>query len=201
MSFLANCKKRVVSLVFLSSVSVTALLGQKSAASCDKCSASYIGNEELQAYLRRAEGKAVSDQQVRTVDAGNSNITLAIVSRGKLPEPTSVSVAEHDLVGEVYYVLDGSATLVTGTDMVEVKRKTDKRNGPGANAASIHNGTTFNLKAGDSIIIPAGLGHWFTKIDDHVRYIMVRIDPDKVTALKDEAASRDDLSGKSSAKE
>ena len=44
------------------------------------------------------------------------------------------------------------------------------------------------------VVIPAGTGHWFTKIDDHIDYLMVRIDPDKVTPLKDEAASKAYLS-------
>ena len=39
------------------------------------------------------------------------------------------------------------------------------------------------LKAGDVIVIPAGTGHWFTKIDDHISYLMIRVDPDKVTPL------------------
>jgi len=30
------------------------------------------------------------------------------------------------------------------------------------------------------IIVPAGVGHWFTRIDDHIRYLMIRVDPDKV---------------------
>jgi hypothetical protein len=50
------------------------------------------------------------------------------------------------------------------------------------------------------VIIPAGVGHWFTKIDDHIAYLMVRVDPDKVTPLKDEAASKADLSGNSQAR-
>ena len=37
---------------------------------------------------------------------------------------------------------------------------------------------------------------WFTKVDDHIRYIMIRIDPDKVTPTKDEAASKADLAGR-----
>ena len=39
-------------------------------------------------------------------------------------------------------------------------------------------------------MIPAGTGHLFTKIDDHIDYLMVRIDPDKVTPIRDEAASK-----------
>ena len=63
-------------------------------------------------------------------------------------------------------------------------------NGPGNNAESIRNGVTYNLKPGDVVIIPAGTGHWFTKIDDHITYLMVRIDPDKATPTMDEAASK-----------
>ena len=39
-------------------------------------------------------------------------------------------------------------------------------------------------------MIPAGTGHEFTKIDDHITYLMVRADPDKVVPLMDAAASR-----------
>jgi hypothetical protein len=55
-------------------------------------------------------------------------------------------------------------------------------------------GVACEIKAGDVVVIPAGTGHWFTRIDDHIDYIMVRIDPDKVTPLKGEAQSRDYLS-------
>jgi quercetin dioxygenase-like cupin family protein len=63
-------------------------------------------------------------------------------------------------------------------------------NGPGNNAASIRNGVTHELKPGDVVIIPAGTGHWFTKIDDHITYLMIRIDPDKKAPLKTEADSK-----------
>jgi quercetin dioxygenase-like cupin family protein len=55
---------------------------------------------------------------------------------------------------------------------------------------------THQLKAGDVLVIPAGTGHWFTKIDDHITYLMIRVDPDKVAPLKDEAASKADLAKK-----
>lgn len=177
-----------------------ALFAQETKPSCNHCQATFVANSELQAYLARAPNRLngdVSDQQVRDLDIGKSNVAIGIVYRRKL---TAVNpVAEHDLVSEVYHVIDGSATLVCGPDLVGAVRRpaTNENvrimNGPGYNAASIKNGVTYELKPGDVIVIPAGVGHWFTKIDDHIRYLMVRIDPDKVTPLKDEAASKADL--------
>jgi mannose-6-phosphate isomerase-like protein (cupin superfamily) len=170
---------------------------------CNKCAATYIPNSEIQAYLNRAPARAansVADQQVRAVDIGKAHVDVGVVYRSAVQSAGS-AVAEHDKVSEVYHVLDGSATLVTGSDIVDWKpRPADNEavrllNGPGGNGASIRNGVTHQLKAGDVIVIPAGVGHWFTKVDDHIRYLMIRIDPDKVTPLKDEAASQADLRG------
>lgn len=180
---------------------ISALSGQEMKPSCNHCSATYISNSELEAFLNRAPAKIaandVSDQQVRALDIGKLNVDIGIVYRRAL---SGVSpVAEHDLVSEVYHVIDGSATLVTGPDIVDAKRRPSTNenvrllNGPGSNGTSIRNGATYQLKAGDVIVIPAGVGHWFTKIDHHIRYLMVRIDPDKVTPLKDEAAAKADL--------
>jgi mannose-6-phosphate isomerase-like protein (cupin superfamily) len=168
---------------------------------CNKCPATYIASEEVQAYVKRAIAEKLIDQQIRAVDVGKTNVDIGLVYRGKLEKPAPDAVAEHDQVSEVYHVIDGSATLVTGPDLVGTKRRpADDRavkmlNGPGSNSASIRNGVTHQLKAGDVMIIPAGTGHWFTKIDDHITYLMVRIDPDKITPHKDEAASKADLAG------
>ncbi len=177
----------------------TVLSAQDTKPSCNRCESTYISAVEIEAYLKRVstDTNAVSDQQVRAVDVGRSNVDIGVVYRGK--QSGGQSVAEHDLVSEVYHVLDGSATLVTGSDIVDLKRRpadyeaVRMLNGPGGNGVSIRNGVIHHLKAGDVIIIPAGVGHWFTNIDDHIRYLMVRIDPDKVTPLKDEAASQADL--------
>src|ERR1043165_1021800 len=152
---------------------------------CNKCSASYISSGEVESYLKRAKDNGLVDQQTRAVSIGKANIGIGAVYRGKLEAPAPDSVAEHDLVSEVYHVIDGSATLVTGPDIVDPQRRPSNLqtvrefNGPGNNARSIRNGVTHNLKAGDVIIIPAGAGHWFTRIDDHITYLIVRIDPDK----------------------
>lgn len=177
-----------------------ALFAQDTRPSCNHCSATYLGAEELRAYLERAPARTangVSDQQVRAVDAGKSNVDVGVVYRSKLVGQSPV--AEHDLVSEVYHIMDGEATLVTGPEIVGMERRPAANNnvrnlnGPGSNGTSIRGGVTYHLKPGDVIVIPAGVGHWFTRIDDHIRYLIIRIDPDKVTPLKDEAASKADL--------
>ena len=184
---------------FMLLLASSVLVAQDARPTCNNCPATYIPNSEVQAYLKRAIAEKVIDQQIRAVDAGKTNVDIGLVYRGKLAAPATDSVAEHDQVSEVYHVIDGSATLVTGPDLVGTKRRpADDRavkmlNGPGSNSASIRNGVTHQLKAGDVIIIPAGTGHWFTKIDDHITYLMVRVDPDKITPHKDEAASKADL--------
>ena len=161
---------------------------------CAMCPGTYVPAAEVQAYVKRAMANGLTDQQIRQVDIGKANVGVAVVHRGKLASPQAV--AEHDLVSEVYHVIEGTATLMTGPDIADMQRRPATQetvrlfNGPGKNGSTIRNGVSHQLKPGDVMVIPAGTGHWFTKIDDHIVYLMVRIDPDKVTPLKDEAASR-----------
>ena len=181
-------------------VVVVALMAQGSNSNpkptCNMCPGTYIPVAELQAYTKKAIAEKLTDQQVRDIDIGKAHIGIGMVHRGKLLQPIKDSVAEHDLVSEVYHIVDGSATLVLGPDITNLVRRPATLetvrlfNGPGNNGSEIRNGKTYNLKVGDVVVIPAGTGHWFTKIDDHIDYLMVRIDPDKVTPLRDEAASQ-----------
>ncbi len=189
----------ILGLTVLGLVTVPALAqapGSNPEPSCNMCQGVYIPAEEIQAYSKKAVAERRVDQQVRDIDIGKVHIALGVEHRGKLDKPGPHAVAEHDLVSEVYHIIDGSATLELGPDLVNKKRRpADEEtvrlyNGPGNNADDIKDGISVNLKAGDVVVIPAGTGHLFSHIDDHIDYIMVRIDPDKITPLKDEAASR-----------
>jgi len=163
---------------------------------CNMCPGYYIPLSELDAYRQKAIKENLVDQQVRDIEIGKAHVGIGMVHRGKLAEPAKDSVAEHDLVSEVYHIIDGSATLMLGPDITNMVRRPATQetvrlfNGPGNNGSTIRNGKSYNLKPGDVLVIPAGTGHWFTKIDDHIDYLMVRIDPDKVTPVRDEAASQ-----------
>jgi mannose-6-phosphate isomerase-like protein (cupin superfamily) len=189
--------KRVMTAVLVTLCAVAGMVAQSGPdPTCKMCPASYIANEEIQAYVKKAIAENRIDQQVRDVEIGKAHVAIGVVHRGKLDKPLPESVAEHDLVSEVYHIIEGTATLVTGPDLVNKKRRPADLetvrlfNGPGNNSESVRNGVTHQLKPGDVIVIPAGTGHQFTKIDDHITYLMVRIDPDKVTPIKTEADSK-----------
>ena len=166
---------------------------------CNMCPGTYVPLSELQAYTKKAMEEKLTDQQVRDVEIGRAHIGIGIVHRGKLDKPAPNSVAEHDLVSEVYHVISGSATLVLGPDIVGRQRRPAtlrtvvEFNGPGNNGSEIRNGVTHQIAAGDVVIIPAGTGHWFTRIEDHITYLMIRVDPDKVTPLRSETQSKEYL--------
>jgi mannose-6-phosphate isomerase-like protein (cupin superfamily) len=167
---------------------------------CNMCPGTYIPLSELEGYAKKALAEKLLDQQVRDIDIGKAHIGIGMVHRGKLDKPAPDSVAEHDQISEVYHVLSGAGTLVLGPDIVNRQRRPATMrtvvefNGPGNNGSEVRGGIAYEIKAGDVVVIPAGTGHWFTRIEDHIDYIMVRIDPDKVTPLKSEAQSQEYLS-------
>ncbi len=187
--------------LLLAGVTVLALLAQSPQPTCRHCQATYIPVSELDAYTAKAVKYNIVDQQVRSVDIGKVQVGIGMVTRGKLLPGTTRKgvVAEHEQVSEVYHVIDGSATLLTGPDLVNSVKRPDSektvrlQNGPGWSSDSITNPQVNHLKAGDVIIIPAGTGHWFTEIPDHITYMMVRIDPDKTVPTKSQAESEADL--------
>ena len=167
---------------------------------CIMCPGSYVPSTELERYTQKAIAEKLIDQQVRDIDIGKARVGIGMVHRGKLEKPAPNSVAEHDQISEVYHVISGAATLVLGPDILNRERRpatmrtVREFNGPGNNGSEVRDGIAYEIKAGDVVVIPAGTGHWFTRIDDHIDYLMIRIDPDKVTPLKGEAQSLEYLS-------
>ena len=167
---------------------------------CNMCPGYYIPLSELQAYTKKAIAERLVDQQVRDIEIGKAHIGIGMVHRGKLDGPSPNSVAEHDQVSEVYHIIEGTATLMLGADITNRQRRPATQqtvrefNGPGNNGSDIHNDIAHKLKPENMVVIPAGTGHWFTKIPDHINYLMIRYDPDKVTPLKNKTQSKEYLS-------
>ena len=132
--------------------------------------------------------RPVVDMPIRTVDAGGHNVGVGLVYR---LGPAQGGSAAHDKVTEVYYILEGAGTLVTGGSLTEPNRREGGAavvtgiNGPGVSGARIQNGVSRRIAKGDVVIIPAGTPHWWSDVEaPSIHYIVVRVDPGQVVALK-----------------
>lgn len=69
--------------------------------------------------------------------------------------------AVHETEAEMFYVIQGGGTMVTGGKLTGEKRL-NKENLTGE---GVDGGETRVIGKGDFIIVPAGSPHWFSKID------------------------------------
>ena len=77
----------------------------------------------------------------------------------------------HDASDDVYYVLDGSATLVLGGKLEDPK-ETD----PGEwRSPRIIDGKTFEIKKGDLIVVPRGTPHQRSTANKDFNMILIKI--------------------------
>jgi mannose-6-phosphate isomerase-like protein (cupin superfamily) len=150
--------------------------------------ATYVSVADVQAALSRSPQLAVNPQpNIRVVNVGGFNVAVGAIHRPQSPPGVA---AVHFKVTEVYHVIDGAATLVTGGTMVNAKdRPPDSESvrfedGPGQSGASIQGGTSQRIKAGDVVVIPAGVPHWFSAIEGSITYLVVRVDPDRLLPAK-----------------
>jgi hypothetical protein len=95
----------------------------------------------------------------------------------------------HNGQTETYIITSGTGTLVTGGHIVN-----GRTSPPDGDVTKVLNGPSCSgmiagadvvrrkVKTGDIIVIPAGVPHGWMDIIDHVDYLSVRPDPDRVLA-------------------
>ena len=145
-------------------------------------SATDVTKADILETLKRAPPDGVADQQIRVVDMGKYNVAVGVLHRSA--KPARQGAISHTQVTEVYYILEGSGTLVTGGTMVDARPAAPDGDivkvlvGPSVNGSAIQNGQSRKVGPGDVIVIPPGVGHWFSSVDADMNYLVVRVDPD-----------------------
>ena len=77
----------------------------------------------------------------------------------------------HEGDTDVWYVLAGGATLVTGGTIVDAATT-----GPGEQRGpAIRGGTEIAIAAGDLVSIRPGVAHWIKAVDGRIRYLTVKV--------------------------
>ncbi len=79
-----------------------------------------INSSEIDALVRRVAAVRVSDQAIRVVTInGEYNVSIGVVSRLKTSGKEAPSGIEHAQITEIYHVISGNGTLVTGGTVAE----------------------------------------------------------------------------------
>jgi mannose-6-phosphate isomerase-like protein (cupin superfamily) len=156
---------------------------QTSPAQKPGASATYVTPAQMTEALKSAPNQAAPliDRPVRVVDAGGHYLGVAMVQRTSADQNALI----HDKIDEIYYVLEGGGTLVTGGTLLKAEQTSDSPTiGPGWKGASIQGGESRRVNVGDVVFIPAGVPHMFSQLDGPIRYLVYRVDPSRVLGLK-----------------
>ena len=100
----------------------------------------------------------VAGQATTVVETGAGQIVV----RRRQDGPNNASV--HEDVTEIYNIVAGSGTFVTGGTIANPKERT----------AGISGGVERHVVAGDFVVLPPGTPHWFRKIDGSITYVETR---------------------------
>ena len=180
---------RITVTAFAAGVVIT--LGAVALGQSTKLAATDITAADVQAVLKAGAARTppAVDQTLKVVDIGKGgNLAVGIIHRGRTTDTGAVGGLYHTDTTEAYYIVSGGGTLWTGGTIENGKPSapdsevTKILNGPSV-SGTIKDGKSRVVGPGDIIIIPAGVPHGWTNITDHVDYLSVRPDPDRVLPL------------------
>ncbi len=151
-------------------------------------SATDVSRAEVEATVQKTASAAVSDQAIRVVSInGEYNVGVGVVHRSKTNGTSTGGAVEHSQITEVYHVIEGNATLVTGGKIENARESSPDSNvvkvlnGPSSQGGVVSGGVSRQVGPGDVIIIPPNTPHWFSEITSpQIVYLVVRMDPHKV---------------------
>ena len=147
-----------------------------------------VSSAEIQALVQKTASERISDQAIRVVSInGEYHVGVGVVHRAKTSGAQAGGGIEHSQITEIYHVIEGNATLVTGGSMDNLAEFPADHpvvtvlNGPSTRGGPIQNGVSRKIGPGDVVIIPPNTPHWFSDItSDQIVYLVVRVDPHKV---------------------
>ena len=151
--------------------------GLSSAQEAAPTSATDISRAQIQTVLE-SMGESI-DRQLKVVDIGGENVGVGILHRdGDNDTDGAHRGIIHAQVTEVYIILSGGGTLLTGGEIIDPTEPSEGSIliGPTFSGRS-RNGQIREISEGDVVVIPAGVLHAWTLIPDEVTYLSIRVDP------------------------
>ena len=125
--------------------------------------AGYFANSDLQNVWKDLEARQILNKRV--LEGGSHSINIRIV------RPTDAPLVHANSL-DIWLVSAGSATAVTGGELLDSKKRPNSDDVAGT---SIKGGVEQPLKAGDVLYVPPGVPHGFKDIQGF-RAFLVRFD-------------------------
>ena len=139
-----------------------------------------VTSADIQAFINALPRDRVSDRPIRVVDVtGDYRVGVYGVFRPK-DYPGGANLHEVNTT-EIYYMIEGVATLVTGGTLAE---PTSTPNGTSVRGNGIDGGISRRITKGDVVIIPGHTPHWWSELETDIEYLIFRPDPDNRLTLK-----------------
>ena len=143
---------------------------------------------EVQAVLNAPA--VVADRLITSVDMGAYNVGVGALRRAPTTPGAPVGAINHEHITEVYYIVKGTGTLltggtVTGTRAVVADNPAGKEIltvvGPSTQGTFSQPAQRRKVGPGDIVIIPPGVYHGFDEVPaGGIDYVAVRPDPTRV---------------------
>jgi mannose-6-phosphate isomerase-like protein (cupin superfamily) len=141
----------------------------------DHAPATHISASESAEKLKDSIARSVVDQMIKSTGIPGGQASVAMLYRTR----AEASALIHERVTEIYYILEGGGTLVTGGGLQPPTKPTDlTRVGAGPSVSGgRQGGESRRMGPGDIAIIPAGTPHSFSQLDGPISYLVYRFDP------------------------
>jgi mannose-6-phosphate isomerase-like protein (cupin superfamily) len=113
---------------------------------------------------------------------GHDTVAEALAKGGSLVTASNLTVSGnhrmvpgqvevHERETDIFYVVEGEATVVTGGTMVG-----GRQTGPGQlRGTDVQGGESRRLQKGDVMVIPAGIPPWFKAVSPTINYLTVKV--------------------------
>ena len=139
---------------------------------------------DVKAFIDKLPKDRISDSPIKITDVGGYKVGVYGVFR---PKSQPGDAIRHDTsVTEIYYMLEGTATLVTGGKLVDERSTGNSPNTgkPNFGGSRIDGGVSRRVVPGDIVIIPGRVPHWWSNLESDIRYLIYRPDPEGLQAVK-----------------
>jgi mannose-6-phosphate isomerase-like protein (cupin superfamily) len=157
---------RMHTLIILTSTVVTLALAATAAAQTaptptDRTKAHvYRASDLAAAVARLTEERPAASVRVFTLTPYNVSVER------RLPRAQGASL--HETQAELFYVIEGSATLLTGGKLIG-----ETRNGTNLSGSGIDGGERQRFGKGDFLLVPSGLPHQFVDITAPIQLMSI----------------------------